>query len=120
MVEQTEQGLSDEYARASPWPIPIVLGIVISEIGIVFDGLLPVAVGGLLLLAGSVVGILRESGFASTLYRPALGVAAVFGGAGGALYVGTAATARGLAFLGTAVVVAAAAVALFLYETERL
>ncbi|MXR21994.1 DUF7541 family protein [Halobacterium bonnevillei] len=120
MVEQTEQGLSDQYARASPWPIPLVLGIVVSEIGIVFDGLLPLAVGGLLLLAGSVVGILRESGFAETLYRPAAGIAAVFGAAGAGLYVGTAATARGLAFGGTAVVVAAAAVALFLYETGRL
>lgn len=120
MVEETEQGLSDQYARASPWPIPVVLGIVISEIGIVFDGLLPVAVGGLLLFAGSVVGILRESGFAETLHRPAFVVAALFGAAGAGLYVGTTADARGLAFAGTAVVVAAAAVALFLYETGRL
>lgn len=120
MVEQTEQGLSDQYARASPWPIPVVLGIVIAEIGIVFDGLLPVAVGGLLLLAGSIVGILRESGFSESLYRPALAVSAVFAAAGAGLYVGTAATARGLAFGGTAVVVAAASLALFLYETGRL
>ncbi|MFB6271177.1 MAG: hypothetical protein ABEH83_14630 [Halobacterium sp.] len=120
MVEQTEQGLSDQYARASPWPIPVVLGIVISEIGIVFDGLLPVAVGGLLLLAGSIVGILRESGFSESLYAPAFAVAAVFGAAGGGLYVATTANARGLALSGTAVVVAAAAVALYLYETGRL
>ncbi|GAA0270991.1 DUF7541 family protein [Halobacterium noricense] len=120
MVEQTEQGLSDQYPRASPWPIPLVLGLVISEIGILFDGLLPVAVGGLVLLAGSVVGILRESGFASTLHRPALAVAAVFGGLGGLLYVATSATARGLALGGTGIVVAAASVALFLLETGRL
>lgn len=119
MVEQTEQGLSDQYTRASPWPIPVVLGVVLSEIGIVFEGLLPLAVGGLLLLAGSTVGVLRESGFAETLYRPALAVAAVFGVAGTGLYTGTAATARAFAMGGTAVVVAAAAVALFFYETER-
>lgn len=120
MVEQTEQGLSDQYARASPWPIPVVLGIVISEIGIVFDGLLPVAVGGLLLLAASIVGILRESGFAATLYKPAIAVAAVFGAGGAGLYAGTTATARGMALGGTGVVVAAAAVALFVHETGRL
>jgi len=120
MVEQTEQGLSDQYTRASPWPIPVVLGLVISEIGILFDGLLPVAVGGLVLLAGSIVGILRESGFAATLYRPTLAVGALFGAGGAALYVATSATQRGLALAGTAVVVAAASVALFLYETGRL
>ncbi|MGB9963692.1 DUF7541 family protein [Halobacterium hubeiense] len=120
MVEQTEQGLSDQYPRASPWPIPLVLGLVISEIGILFDGILPVAVGGLVLLAGSVVGILRESGFASTLYRPAFAVGALFAALGGTLYVATSATARGLALGGTGVVVVAASVALFLYETGRL
>lgn len=120
MAEQTEQGLSDQYVRASPWPIPLVLGIVVSEIGIVFEGLLPVAVGGLLLLAGSIVGILRESGFATTLYNPALVVATVFGAGGAGVYVGTAATARGMALGGTGVIVAAAAVALFLHETGRL
>lgn len=120
MAEQTEPGLSDQYTRASPWPIPIVLGIVVSEIGIVFDGLLPVAIGGLLLLAVSIVGILRESEFSRTLWRPAVGVAVVFGAAGGALYAGTAADGRGLALAGSAVVVAAGGVAAFLYETERL
>ncbi|MFC3478795.1 DUF7541 family protein [Halobacterium litoreum] len=120
MAEQQEAGLSDQYTRASPWPIPVVLGIVISEIGIVFDGLLPVAVGGLLLFAVSVVGILRESDFSRTLWKPALVVAVLFGAAGGALYGWTAADARGLALLGSAVVVAAGSLAAFLYETERL
>jgi hypothetical protein len=120
MAESTEQGLSDQYARASPWPIPLVLGLVVAELGIVFDGLLPVAVGGLLLLAASVVGILRESGFAATLWKPTVAVGTAFAGFGGVLYVAVDATARGLALLGTAVVVAAAALAAFLYETGRL
>ena len=120
MAEQPEPGLSEQYTRASPWPIPLVLGIVTSEIGIVFDGLLPVAVGGLLLFAVSVVGILRESGFSDTLWKPALGLAVVFGAFGVALYAGTAAEARGLALIGSAVVIASGALAAFLYETERL
>lgn len=120
MVEQTEQGLSDQYPRASPWPIPLVLGLVISEIGLLFDGFLPVAVGGLVLLAGSIVGILRESGFAATLHRSAFAVAVLFAGLGAGLYVGTTATARAVALSGTGVVVAAGALALFLYETGRL
>lgn len=120
MSERTEQGLSDQYARASPWPIPVVIGLVVAELGILFDGLLPVAVGGMLLLAVSVVGILRESGFATTLWKPTLVVAVVFAAIGATLYVGTTADARGAAMVGTAIVVTAGSVAAFLYETERL
>jgi hypothetical protein len=120
MAERTEQGLSDQYTRASPWPIPLVVGLVVAELGIVFDGLLPVAVGGMLLFAASVVGITRESGFAATLWRPALAVAVLFAAVGAALYAGTAAATRGLTMVGTGVLVAAASVAAFLYETERL
>lgn len=115
-----EPGLSDQYPRASPWPIPVVLGIVVSELGLLFDGLLPVAVGGLLLLAGSIVGILYESEFAATLWKSALGVGCVFGALGGGVYVWTTADQRGLALAGTAVVVLGAALVLFLFETERL
>jgi hypothetical protein len=118
MAEQP--GLSDQYTRASPWPIPIVMGIVISEIGILFEGLLPVAVGGLVLLAGSIVGIMRESDFAATLWKPTFGVGALFAAAGAGLFAGTAADSRGLALLGTGVVVVVAAFALYLYETQRL
>ena len=120
MAESTEPGLSEQYTRASPWPIPLVIGLVVAEIGIVFDGLLPVAVGGLLLLAVSVVGILRESGFSDSLWKPTLVVAAVFGALGAVFYVGTTAESRGLALAGSAVVVASGAVAAFLFETERL
>lgn len=115
-----EPGLSDQYSRASPWPIPLVLGLVISELGLVFDGILPVAVGGLLLLAGSIVGILRESGFSDSLWKATLSLGVLFGAFGGVVYTQTTAEQRGLALIGTAVIVLAAGVALFLYETERL
>jgi len=120
MAERTEQGLSDQYTRASPWPIPLVIGLVVAELGIVFEGLLPVAVGGMLLFAASVVGITRESGFAATLWKPTLAVAVGLAVVGAAIYDGTAATDRGIAMVGTAVVVAASSAAAFLYETERL
>ncbi|WP_276300776.1 DUF7541 family protein [Halorussus lipolyticus] len=55
-----QPGLSDEYRKASPWPLFVAFGLAIFEVGIVWP-LFPVAVGGLLLFAGSVVGILRES-----------------------------------------------------------
>lgn len=61
-------GLSDQYRTASPWPVFVALGIVISELGILF-GLFPLAVGGLLLFGGSVVGILQESGYVESTLR---------------------------------------------------
>ena len=61
-------GLSDQYRMASPWPVFVALGLPISEIGILF-GVFPVAVGGLLLFAGSIAGMLGESGYAATPWR---------------------------------------------------
>lgn len=59
-----DSGLSDQYVRASPWPVFVALGLALSEIG-VFVGIFPVAVFGLLLFGGSIAGILTESGYAS-------------------------------------------------------
>lgn len=58
-----ELGLSDQYQRASPWPLFVALGLALSELG-VFVGLFPVAVFGLLLFGGSIAGILTESDYA--------------------------------------------------------
>lgn len=71
MVE--EPGLSDQYPTASPWPVFVALGLVLSEIG-VFIGLFPVAVFGLILFGGSVAGILTESGYAERPWPTLLGV----------------------------------------------
>jgi len=70
-----QPGLSDQYRRASPWPLFVALGIPIAELGILFD-VFAVAVAGLLLFCGSVTGMLRESGCAKTPWRP-LGAFAV-------------------------------------------
>ncbi len=60
--EREEPGLSDQYSRASPWPLFVALGLTLSEVG-VFINIFPVAVFGLLLFGGSVAGILTESGY---------------------------------------------------------
>jgi hypothetical protein len=55
-------GLSDQFRKTSAWPMFVAFGFVISEVGILF-GLVPVAVGGLLLFVGSIAGIVQESGY---------------------------------------------------------
>lgn len=57
-----QPGLSDQYRMSSPWPLFVALGFVLSELGI-FLALVPLSVGGLLLLTGSVAGIVREAGY---------------------------------------------------------
>lgn len=81
-----DPGLSDQYRLSSPWPVFVAIGLTISEIGILFN-VFPLAVGGLMLLGGSVAGIAAESGYAKTPWR-ALGVCAVllFGLGGALLY----------------------------------
>lgn len=59
MTEEFEP--DDRRTAASPWPILVALGIVLSELG-VFFGVRPVSVGGLLLLVGAVAASLRDSG----------------------------------------------------------
>jgi len=60
-MEETP-GLSDQYRKASPWPLFIALGVPISELGLVFN-IFPLAVGGLLLFCGCIAGILQEAGY---------------------------------------------------------
>lgn len=74
-----QPGLSDQYRRASPWPLFIALGLPIAEIGVLF-GLVPVAVGGLLLFVGSIAGIVQESGYVERPWN-------LLAGLGGVLFV---------------------------------
>jgi hypothetical protein len=66
-------GVSDRYRMASPWPVFVALGFVLSEIGI-FLGVLPVAVGGVLLFGGSIAGILTESEYVENLWKTTVNV----------------------------------------------
>lgn len=92
-------GLSERYRTASPWPVFVALGLTMGELGILFN-VFSVAVAGLLLLAGSVAGMAKESGYAKTPWR-VLGVCAVLlFGLGGALLYAEAQTGAGTAQLG--------------------
>jgi hypothetical protein len=104
-----------EVRRASPWPLPVVLGLVLAELGVLY-GSLPVSVGGSLLLGGSVVGILRESGYAATLSRPALAVGGVFAALGGLVLGFTGATDRGTYVVGAGAFLLAAGAVLWFVE----
>lgn len=121
-----QPGLSSQYRKMSPWPMFIAFGLVISEVGILFNAF-PVAVGGLLLLCGSMAGMATESGYATTPWRALAGCAGVLVVLGGVLvYVGsmpsTAGTQideRGFAVLTTAFLLGLGAVAgQYLIETS--
>lgn len=116
---EEQSGLSDQYPRASPWPLFVALGLTLSEIGVVF-GSRAVSVGGILLFSASVVGIFRESGYSATLWKPAAVVGALFVAAGAAVLLATAATFRGTYVATSGALVLVAAVALWLYESGRL
>lgn len=62
---EEQPGLSDQHRKASPWPLFIALGLALSEVGVFLD-LIAIAVGGLLLLVGSLGGIMSESGYTTT------------------------------------------------------
>lgn len=79
-----EAGLSDQYGRASPWPLFVAFGLTIAEVG-VFLGIFSVAVFGLLLFGGSVAGILTESGYTARPWPTLLGFGFVLAIAGIAL-----------------------------------
>ncbi|WP_436347750.1 DUF7541 family protein [Natronorubrum sp. FCH18a] len=104
-----------ERTTASPWPILVALGLVLSEVGIVVD-LFPIAVGGLVLFAASVAGLLAESNHVSSQWSLATGFGVLLVVAGSALYaLGTGALAVpaadglvGLASRGLAIAVAGA------------
>ncbi|WP_238479265.1 DUF7541 family protein [Natranaeroarchaeum sulfidigenes] len=68
--------LPEQHRKSSPWPMLIALGVVFSEVGIVL-GLVPVAIGGLLLLLGSVGGILRETEYVASPWTVFVGLSAV-------------------------------------------
>lgn len=79
-----DPGLSEQYRTASPWPLFVALGLPIAEMGLLF-GLVPLAVGGLLLFGGSIAGMLRESGYARTPWRALVAISLLTVVLGGAL-----------------------------------
>jgi len=121
-MEETP-GLSEQYRKASPWPLFIALGVPISEIGLVFN-VFPVAVGGLLLFCGCIAGMLQESGYIDVPWT-ALGVMALILFAFGAavLYlnprVGVDLTLRAYAMIASGGILVSAVVAGKLFVPKR-
>lgn len=72
---------SAERTKTSPWPLVIVLGLVLSEVGILFN-LYPVSVGGLLLFVGGIAGIVREAGYVTSPWRLVAGLGMAFAALG--------------------------------------
>ena len=74
-MDTESERMADRYDKTSPWPIVLVFGLVSSEIGILF-GFYPVAIGGLVVLVGSVSGIVHEAGYATSPWRLLSGLGA--------------------------------------------
>jgi hypothetical protein len=75
---------SERYDKTSPWPIVVVLGVVFSELGILFN-VYPVAVAGLVVFVGSVSGIVHEAGYVVSPWRLLVGLGAALAVLGGAI-----------------------------------
>jgi len=80
-----EAGDESTVRRASPWPVFIAFGFVIGEVG-VFLGVVPLAVGGVLLFGGSCAGIIDEAGYGSSPWRTLGYVGLVFVALGSLLW----------------------------------
>ncbi|MBZ6493522.1 DUF7541 family protein [Natrinema longum] len=74
MTDHSRPGETEPADPARPWPVLVAVGLAGSEVGIVV-GLVPVAVGGLVVFAASVAGILADADYVD---RP-LVLAAEFG-----------------------------------------
>lgn len=68
MEGESQPGHPQEYVKSSAWPLVVVLGLSLSEVGILFN-LYPLSVGGLVLFVGGVSGIVDESGYVSSPWR---------------------------------------------------
>lgn len=101
-----QPGLSDQYRKSSPWPLFIAFGLALFETGIVMaDFLFPVAVGGMLMFVGSIVGILRESEYIGDPWKGLVISSVVSFVIGGVIWL---TTAGAIQLRGTAILVGAA------------
>ncbi|WP_458187329.1 DUF7541 family protein [Haladaptatus sp. NG-WS-4] len=116
-----QPGLSDQYRKSSPWPLFVAFGLALFEVGIVMaDSLFPVAVGGMLMFVGSVVGILRESEYIHDPWKGLVVSAGVAFLVGGAVWMTTSGSVqlRGTAILVGGVVLLVGGVAGALWQPK--
>ncbi len=114
-----EPGLSEQYRKASPWPLFVALGFVLSEVGVVL-GYFSVTVVGILLFGGTVGAILQESGYVAQSWRAIVSIGALFALLGAVVVAAWGETlavtglldpANGFAYRGFAVAIAGAILA---------
>lgn len=85
-AKDEDSTVNDRVGRVSPWPLFIAIGLGLSEVGIVF-GLVPLAIGGILLFGGSCAGILHEAGYVASLWHPLRAIGGLFCVLGGGLWL---------------------------------
>lgn len=68
MDDATDDPSAARPAKSSPWHLVVAAGLVVSEVGILFN-VVPLAVVGLVTFVGSVAGIVHEAGYASDPWR---------------------------------------------------
>lgn len=71
--------------RVSPWPPFVALGFATAEIGIILN-VVPLAIGGIILFGGSVAGILAETRYVKSPWRPLVVLGGIFVVGGSYLY----------------------------------
>lgn len=70
--------MDESPRKASPYPVFVALGIAVGELGVLF-GVVPVAVGGVILFGGSAAAMARESGVARSAWRSLALIGAAIG-----------------------------------------
>ncbi|PSQ52334.1 cox cluster protein [Halobacteriales archaeon SW_8_65_20] len=74
---ESETGETAGTGKLSSWPLFVALGLAVGEVGVVM-AVYPLAIGGLVLFAGSVAGILTESGYAERPWRALTALSGLF------------------------------------------
>lgn len=100
--------MAEADRRTSPWPILVAVGLAVGELGVLF-GLVPIAVGGVVLFGASAAGVIRDAGLATTASRPLAAVGTAIGAASLAVWRLRADALAGDAFLAAAATDAVAA-----------
>ena len=85
--DETEGPIGEPHRvhRVSPWPPFVAVGFAMGEIGIVMN-LVGLSIGGILLFGGSVAGILTETEYVRSPWRPLVVLGILFLGFGGYMW----------------------------------
>ncbi|KAB7518219.1 DUF7541 family protein [Halosegnis rubeus] len=77
MAREERETETSAAAKVSSWPLFVALGLAVGEVGVVM-AIYPLAIGGLVLFAGSIAGILTEAGYTERPWRTLTALSGVF------------------------------------------